>query len=145
MLLDSRVMEAVARCIAGFTGAIHEYSTVHVKLKLAMTWALYVQLGYKMLREIKGVTIYAQKRDERIRIIHAGVNPHDAWAVKTHAEYKKLCAKFDSDPEFEFNRSKVEESGDEYSSFIHKPTNYRIRVIFRKHPLFEGTFGKEFS
>ena len=142
MLLDSRVMAAVTRCIAGFTGAIHEYSTVHVKLTLAMTWALYVQLGYKMLREVKGVTIFAQKGAERIRIIHAGVNPHDAWAVTTQAEYKKLCAKFDSDPEFKIARSKTEENGDEYTSFLHMPTNYRIRVIFRKQPLFEGTFGK---
>ncbi|MCF7865051.1 MAG: hypothetical protein K9M11_00910 [Candidatus Pacebacteria bacterium] len=147
MLLSSKVLEAASRCTEGFKEvAIHEYTTANAKTTLAKAISAQENLGYEVVHVVSGVTAYMQKGDgERIRVVHSGVKPHDAWAVSDLQDYRKLRGKFISDPEFEFSRTKSDKkTGDRYTSFIHKPTDYHVRVVLRKTPIFKGTFGKPY-
>lgn len=145
MLIPTQAFEDVARCIAGHD-AIHEYTTVNAKTVLARAIKAQEELGFKVVHLVNGVTAYMQKGvGERVRVIHSAKPAFEAWAVATPESYKRLRGKFIADPAFALRGTKAEKDGNRYSVFKHEKTNGLVRIIYRKVPLFPGTFGKPFS
>jgi hypothetical protein len=145
-ILNPQAMLAVLKVMAG-VNAVHEHTAWNVEMNLEQDTAALQMLGHSVVLEVPGIAVFTArgKGDDQIRIelIQQGVKQHEAWLVKTLADFMTLRERFSHSHDFKMNPKEHLYPHLHATMFIHKSSGGVIQIVWRRKQIYPGLFKKK--
>ena len=104
---------------------------------------LWAQLGFKVVLQVPEIAVFLAPptgSEIRIELIQRGVTEHEAWVVKTQAEWNALDRAFIADSEWEHAPKTFSFDHLWAKMFRHTSTGGVAQFVWRAEPVYEGLF-----
>lgn len=141
-ILNPKTISEVAACLAVCPMAVHEHSAWCCYGNFEDDTRALFNMGYDIVHKVEGLAVFFSHEisEHRIELIGVDREAHEAWAVKTKAEFTKLNESFEQSALFK-------PTGEFYNIpelkarlFRHRESGAVVQIVWRKKQVYKDLF-----